>query len=81
MATPETRDAIMRRLATSEPCTLEELMDAIADDCGIGIEDLLPQAILAIASLISSEEICQYADRQLLDEPLDYSWLLSKEAI
>ena len=73
-------DAIKHRLALSEPCTLEELMDAVTDDCGIGVEHLLPVTILAIAALITSEEICQYIDRQPLDEPLDYSWVLSEEA-
>ena len=74
-------DEIKTWLAVSEPCTLEELMGAVAQGCGIGTEVLLPQTILAIAALITSQEICQYVDRQLLDEPLDYSWLLSKERI
>jgi len=73
-------DEIKNWLAVSEPCTLEELLGAVAQGCGIGVEVLLPQVILAIASLITSEEICQYVDRRL-DKPLEYSWLLGEELI
>lgn len=73
-------DEIKTWLAVSEPCTLEELMGAVAQGCGIGVEVLLPQVILAIAALIISGEICQYVDRRL-DCPLEYSWLLGEELI
>ena len=79
-AKPQVCEAIKRRLAKSEPSTLEELMDSVADDCGIGLEELVPETILAIASLMISEEICKYVDPRL-EYALDYSWLLGEELI